>query len=125
MSCKSRVRTARSNNGKTQTAVTPLAPVPRLKGELRCRADPWRRQMRRAQMAPTRDVPEAARTPARAVELIGLGHGRPRSVRSQDAHLAPRRATDLQGHIIVCEPSPVLMAYYRYDVDLRDAIFTG
>lgn len=45
--------------------------------------------------------------------------------RSQDAHLAPRRATDLQGHIIVCEPSPVLMAYYRYDVDLRDAIFTG
>jgi hypothetical protein len=62
---------------------------------------------------------------ARAVELIGLGHGRPRSVRSQDAHLAPRRVTDLQGHTIVCEPSPVLMAYYRYDVDLRDAIFTG
>jgi hypothetical protein len=39
--------------------------------------------------------------------------------RDQTTRLAPRRVTDLQGSIVLCDNDLVTTAFYRYSVDLR------
>jgi hypothetical protein len=105
MSCKSRVRTARarSNNGKTKTAVTPLAPVPRVKGES-CDAAPThgaakcgaRRWHQRAELHTKRSSP-----PAR-----GAGTTTQERVPSWRGYLASRRRAHCRMRSLQLSRSP-------------------